>query len=1033
MLDLVAASPRPISRSQRRALLAWAAGVAALLLICLVAAVREQSTPAGIDALVEAAAALKTRPIDGRLSGGFPHRKALAATDLTFTAAVARILTKTENDAHASGVGYLLIGHQTDAIRALTSALCQAGQDCKDINSLVATSDRSALLNDFAAALLARHAAQPERTADLRVALNAAERSWQLSRSPESAWNRALALDKIRLEETSEAAWREYLRVDSTSGWAAEAQSRFAVRPKQGSGLWTDVRKIMSGEPSDSAIAAAVTAFPLQSRALVEDELLLRWARQVRAGDIERARATMRIVQQIGKFAARRGDHAIRDTLQLSTLPSFPDASELFARAREAYLAGKSQQAAADFREARKYIANDHAPLAIAAQIYEAGLEFNERHFRPALRLVREARTAIGGRRYRTLLAQTWWIEGLVKASQRDHAGAVEAYRVARELFEEVGERGGAAFMSTLLAENQRFAGDAEGAWRTLVGALRQARVLDSHERRYVLMSEIGKTAELTGDAYAAMVIYDRASAFATEHSLDAALADVAMARAEVAHKLDLEEAFSDLDRAARATEQIKNEAMKQRVTLDLAVTRGIVLGSSDPRAAIKSLRAAVDAYRKQQNSTKLPKALINLARAEDASGRVSQSERTLDDALSELERQRSTMRDSAARQLLMQSARPIADELVRRLWNDGRKAEALAVTERARNSGRDSIPDERSLIAKLPAATAHVVFYALPEKILVWIVTGGGVRAVECSITSKRLEQYVAAFDAAIDARSDAACTRALTDLHAAIFAPLDVSSAREVVFVLDGPLAHLPFAALVDRKSGRYLTQDALTRVAPSLTSLVIDLQDRAATLRRLLVIAPRGGGPNLGVETEIAAARRAFAQVTVQVERTITPERFLAEAPLASHLHFAGHATSAEQQTGYGHLVLGERADATVTAGEIAALELSSTRLVVLAACESGAGNATAEGSLTLSHAFLAAGARSVVGALWAVDDETASAFSQAVYEHLSTGRPIGEAVRAAQLDLLARPQFRSVIHWAAFQLWGHGETELMKEYR
>jgi CHAT domain len=57
-----------------------------------------------------------------------------------------------------------------------------------------------------------------------------------------------------------------------------------------------------------------------------------------------------------------------------------------------------------------------------------------------------------------------------------------------------------------------------------------------------------------------------------------------------------------------------------------------------------------------------------------------------------------------------------------------------------------------------------------------------------------------------------------------------------------------------------------------------------------------------------------------------------------------------------------------------------------------------------SLTLTTAFLAAGATAIIGTRWPVDDDTATALSLRLYYHLQMGEPPAEALRHVQLDLL-----------------------------
>ncbi len=92
-----------------------------------------------------------------------------------------------------------------------------------------------------------------------------------------------------------------------------------------------------------------------------------------------------------------------------------------------------------------------------------------------------------------------------------------------------------------------------------------------------------------------------------------------------------------------------------------------------------------------------------------------------------------------------------------------------------------------------------------------------------------------------------------------------------------------------------------------------------------------------------------------------------------------------------------------------------------MVVLSACESGRGDfARANEMVGLPRALLRAGARSVLAALWPVEDHEALAdFMRAFCAGLSNGTP-AEACRAAQTAAIAAGHPASV--WAAFTLIG-----------
>jgi CHAT domain-containing protein len=99
-----------------------------------------------------------------------------------------------------------------------------------------------------------------------------------------------------------------------------------------------------------------------------------------------------------------------------------------------------------------------------------------------------------------------------------------------------------------------------------------------------------------------------------------------------------------------------------------------------------------------------------------------------------------------------------------------------------------------------------------------------------------------------------------------------------------------------------------------------------------------------------------------------------------------------------------------DGILTATEADQLDLRGTQLVVLSACETALGQASAgEGLLGLQRAFQVAGARALVASLWKVEDAATAVLMEEFYTNLWKRKlPTLEALRQAQLTLLQEPQ-------------------------
>lgn len=118
-----------------------------------------------------------------------------------------------------------------------------------------------------------------------------------------------------------------------------------------------------------------------------------------------------------------------------------------------------------------------------------------------------------------------------------------------------------------------------------------------------------------------------------------------------------------------------------------------------------------------------------------------------------------------------------------------------------------------------------------------------------------------------------------------------------------------------------------------------------------------------------------------------------------------------------------------DGLLDASEIAALRLDAD-LVVLSACNTGGGGGDAFGGESLSgmvRAFFQAGSRSLLVSHWQVDSVATVDLMTRLFDDLAAGADSTEALRRAQLALIAEPRTAHPLFWGAFSLIGAGPAQ------
>ena len=258
------------------------------------------------------------------------------------------------------------------------------------------------------------------------------------------------------------------------------------------------------------------------------------------------------------------------------------------------------------------------------------------------------------------------------------------------------------------------------------------------------------------------------------------------------------------------------------------------------------------------------------------------------------------------------------------------------------------------------------------------------------------------------------------------------------EIVIVPDRALYSIPFAALTDElHGGKYLSETFRIRVVPSLTTLKLINESPAdyhCQTGALIVGNPDVGEVHFkGRVTKITRLPCAEEEARMVGEK-LGVEPLLGEQATKQAVLQAMNSVALIHIAAHGDAEKGEIALAPsfrhpdgipqeglylLTMSDISKVQLRA-KLVVLSCCHSARGLTKAEGAVGIARAFLGSGARSVLVALWALEDKSTEQLMSHFYDHLVAGDSAGESLHEAMKRM--RNEGYEVNQWAPFILIG-----------
>lgn len=252
-------------------------------------------------------------------------------------------------------------------------------------------------------------------------------------------------------------------------------------------------------------------------------------------------------------------------------------------------------------------------------------------------------------------------------------------------------------------------------------------------------------------------------------------------------------------------------------------------------------------------------------------------------------------------------------------------------------------------------------------------------------------------------------------------------LTDTKTLVFILDGKLRKLPMAALHDGE--QYLVEKY--NISVSLGLQLLDPQplrkEKFSIIAGGLSEARQGFKSLPGVKQEIEQIAKSLNPDSVMLNQEFTSNRVSKEITTKTsnviHLATHGQFSSKAEETfilTWENKINVQELEQLLRSQQL--LGEDQIDLLVLSACQTAKGDDQA--MLGLAGFAIKSGARSTLGTLWKVRDDSTAIFINKFYEYLKQPEITkAEAVRKAQLDLIGDSKFNEPLFWAPFILVGN----------
>jgi CHAT domain-containing protein/tetratricopeptide (TPR) repeat protein len=329
--------------------------------------------------------------------------------------------------------------------------------------------------------------------------------------------------------------------------------------------------------------------------------------------------------------------------------------------------------------------------------------------------------------------------------------------------------------------------------------------------------------------------------------------------------------------------------------------------------------------------------------------------------------------------------------------------------------------------LASLQSAAAQgefdVLYYVVTDTALIlWDVNASGVHVKNVFLPRSELIAKVSALRDSLESGRDALFDEEhARQLYLYLIQPMvPYLRTHHLVIIPHEELNSIPFQALLDAATGRYLGETYAISYSPSASVLEGLAPPESLASGNLLAVADPGLAAAVDEVTAIGKLYPNRSKVVIAATKADLES--LVSNYSVVHLSMHGEFNQRDPLLSYVQLKPSPPDDGRLTAAEMFGLNLRSNAVTVLSACETGRVTAGHSNEVEgIVRALLYAGAGTLVLSAWKVDAAATSVWMQTFYRE-GKDKPPAEAARLALIAVKSQPNYSHPYFWAPFLLTG-----------